>query len=886
MSALSALFLLAIHSPATGPTPVVTDLLCEYMKAPLSVETQTPRLSWITSTKEKGWKQTAYQILVATDPKLLEPGKADLWDSGKVTSDASVLIPYAGKSLNAKQACHWKVRVWDGTDKESSWSKPQTWEMGLLNPTDWGNSEWIGIDAKGNEAHPAPFLRKEFSVQGQVKRARLYASGLGYAELRLNGKKLGGASEREPGYTNFDKRVLYVTHDITTALKTGPNAIGAILGTGWYDVHDLATWRFEKAPWRGRPRLRLALTIDYTDGRTDTIASDPTWKATTGPILSDGVYSGEIYDARNEMPGWDTAGFNDQAWNPAALMPTPKGILAARPCPPIAATETFKAKQIVEPKPGVYVVDFGQNIAGHVRLKVKGPAGTRITLNYSEQIHSDGSVSRSQNMIYMNKTTPPQLFQTETYICSGRGTEQWEPIFSESGFRYVEVLGFPGKPTLASFEACLCNTAMESAGEFECSNELLNKIQKATRYSYLGNAQSIPTDCPQREKNGWTADAHLAAEQGLMNYQSAAFYTKWINDIADDQAENGGFSLIIPTGEWGSAANHPVWDSAMLILGDHMYQYGADAHVLANNYDHLRRYFDFLYAQAKDGVITFDSMGDWMPWSSETSNHLTSTAYLHEDARIVALAAKLNGDDANAKKYGDIATEIKEAFNRHFLLPAEIEKSSQTALSLPLAFGLVDGEKKQACIAALVKDVERQGHIDAGILGAKYVLRALSEEGRTDLAYKIATYTKQPGWGYWIGQDATTLWENWQGDMSLNHILFGDISNWFYQWIAGIGLDPQNPGFKHVLIRPQPVGDLTWAKASHDGPYGKIVSSWRRDGERFELDIEIPANTSATVRVPGNCSSPHGARLVGSETGYTVFEVGSGAYRFVSQLAK
>jgi alpha-L-rhamnosidase len=756
--------------------------------------------------------------------------------------------------------------------------------MGLLSEADWAGSQWIGGDSSLPEPAPAPFLRRPFEVHGKVARATLFASGLGYAELHLNGQKLGGNTERDPGYTNFDKRDLYVAHDVTSALRQGRNALGAILGTGWYDVHDLATWRFEQAPWRGRPRLRLVLNLDYADGHSEVVISDPSWKESTGPILTDGIYTGETYDARKEIPGWDKPGFDDRSWSGATVMPAPKGVLSALICPPIAITETIKAKKIIETRSGVYLVDFGQNLAGHVRLKVSGPAGSKITMRYSERVKPDGAIERSQIDVFMTKANPPQPFQTDTYICKGEGTEVWEQRFSYSGFRYAEVTGFPGKPTLDNFEARLAGTDFENAGTFECSNDLLNKIQQATRYSYRSNAQSIPTDCPQREKNGWTGDAQLAAEAGLMNFKSAPFYTKWLDDLDDGQFASGALTVIVPSGGWGGGATHPAWDSAFLIVAHDLYKYMGDTRALTAHYEGLKRYVDFLSAQSKEDVVPFDSLGDWLPWKTETSSQLTSTVFLYVDARIVAEAAGLQGRADDVQKYTALAERVKAAFAPHFLKPGTYDDATQTALSMAVYFGLVEQQEKQEALAALVRNVERQGHIDTGILGAKFILRALSEADRTDVAYKFVDHKEQPGWGWWILQGATTLWEDWKGESSLNHIMFGDVSNWFYQWIAGIGLDPDVPAFKHVLFHPKPVGDLTWAKATEDGPYGRIVSSWRRSGQAFYLEIEVPANSSATVYVPGTAMTPDGVQLVRQDKGSTVFEVGSGHYVFQSRL--
>ncbi|MBN9502068.1 MAG: family 78 glycoside hydrolase catalytic domain [Armatimonadetes bacterium] len=674
------------------------------------------------------------------------------------------------------------------------------------------------------------------------------------------------------------------SYDVTHQLKQGTNAIGAILGTGWFDTHDQATWNFDKAPWRGQPRMRLVLVLDYKDGRTEQVTSDGTWKTSAGPILVDGIYTGEVYDARKEIPGWDRAGYDDSSWSPAKVVEAPRGALSGMQCPPIIIGQSFKPKTISEPKPGVYILDFGQNFSGHVRLKVKGSAGDKVTMRYSERLDDTGMIQRKEIDVYMTKATPPQPFQTDVYILKGGALESWEQRFSYAGFRYVEVTGFPGKPTLENFEGRFAHTDLASAGEFECSHPLLNQIQHATKWAYLSNAQSIPTDCPQREKNGWTGDAHLACEAGLMNFRSAPFYTKWLDDYADDQKADGRFSLIIPSGGWGAGACHPSWDSAFAIIAEDLHEYLGDARLLEKHYDHLKRYVDYLEGQLKDDVIPFDSLGDWLPWETQTPSQLTSSAMVVVDAEIVSKAAKMLGKAEEAAKYSALATRVRTGIDRKFYEPATLDSLSQTALSVGLYFKLIDPAHRQAAFGALVRNVERQGHIDTGIIGAKFILRVLSEAGRTDLAYKIVARTEQPGWGWWMEQRATTLWEDWKGESSLNHIMFGDVSNWFMQWIAGIGLDPSSPAFKHILIRPQPVGDLTWAKAHHDSPYGRISSSWKKTHGAFHLEIEIPANTSATVTVPGKVAKAEGAILVRSEAEVTVFEVGSGKYVFDAKM--
>ncbi len=867
----------------------VSELRCEYLADPINVGVERPRLSWVDEAATRGWKQTAFQILVASSSSRLNEGKGDLWDSGRVASVESSQVEYGGSALSPREECFWKVRVWDQRGQVSGWSPVRRWEMGLGSGADWTGSEWIGIPGAAGD-HPAPFLRKELEVEGKVRRARIYACGVGYAEIYANGHLVAPGTERDPGYTNFDKRVLTVAYDVTRLIKPGQNVLGAVLGTGWYDVHDKATWNFDRATWRGRPRVRLVLAIDLVGGKTQIIDSDTSWKASTGPILRDGIYTGEVYDARKELTGWDRAGYRDSRWGLASDLGAPKGEMTARACPGVDIGETIRAKSIANPKPGVYLVDFGQNFAGHARIRLTAPAGTTVTMRYSERVGKDGIIDRAQIEQFMAKADPPQPFQTDTYICKGGGQEVWEQRFSYSGFRYMEVTGLPFKPSLSNFEGRFAHTDLESAGEFACSNELFNRIQRATRYSYLSNAQSIPTDCPQREKNGWTGDAQLAAEAGLMNFRSATFYTKWLDDLADTQSDNGLMTLIVPTGGWGSEMRHPAWDSAYPIVAYDLYLYSNDQRVLAKHYEKLSRYVYSLAGELKDGVLTFDSLGDWLPWSTETPSTFTSTVYLYADARIMEKTATLLGHREDAERFGELAERVKAGVERHFYEKGTYANGSQTALSMALYFDLAPAERRAATFAQLAKNVTDQGHIDTGILGAKYVLRVLSEGGRSDLAYRLVARKEQPGWGWWLEQGATTLWEDWKGESSLNHIMFGDVSNWFIQWVAGIGLDEAHPGFSNVNIHPQPVGDLTWASASYQSPHGLIVSSWRKDGMGFHLDVKVPANASATVTIPFE-----GAVLEGGQDGLlskrkganlTTFQIGSGCFSFLAKSSR
>jgi alpha-L-rhamnosidase len=935
-------------------------LRCEYRMNPLGIDEVRPRLSWrigeggqgsVFRVQEagdpgqtpdraynnslqptahslqsavpipRGIKQTAYQILVASNKERLERDEGDLWDSGKVESDQSLHIAYAGKPLTSRMQCFWKVRVWTPsllnpdprTLTPSSWSAPAYWTMGLLEPGAW-SAKWIGAPTDAM-VEPAPMFRKAFSVDRNIKSATLFISGLGYYEASLNGGKVGD-HVLDPKFTRYDRRVLYVTHDVSPQVRRGDNVIGVMLGNGWYNYHTANAWDFDSAPWRARPKLLLQLELEFTDGTRRTVVSDESWRYATGPIRFDGMLNGDVYDARLERAGWDAPGYDDSAWEAARVAEAPKGALSAQMTQPIRVTGVLKPVRITQPKPGVFLYDLGQNIAGTARLAVTGPAGAEVKLQYGELLHGDGTLNQGN----INSFCKTGECQTERYTLKGEGTEVWTSRFMYHGFQYVQVTGFPGEPALENLEALVMHTDVDSVGSFECSNALLNRIQQATRWSYVNNLHGHPTDCPNREKNGWTGDAHLAAETGLYNFDVPAMYTQWMLDFQDEQKPTGELPGIVPTGGWGYAwGNGPAWDSAYILIPWYLHQHHGDLRILARHYENMKRYVDYLTTRADNGIVSI-GLGDWCPAETVTPAKVTSTAYYYVDARIVARCAELLGRTDDAAKYTRLADSIRSAFNREFLdrNTKRYANGSQTALSCALYQGLVDPADREAVVAHLVAEVgRRNNHLDCGILGAKYLLHALSEHGRADLAYKVAAQTSFPSWGHWIEQGATTLWENWNGEGTHNHVMFGDVSAWFFNTLAGIRPDPAAPGFKRVIIKPAIVGDVTWVQCHHDSIHGRIVSNWKRDGASLTMEVTIPPNTTAEVHVPA-LSGAEGPALSGAEGpalsevegpakseadvtesgtpagkapgvkflrmeyGVAVFEVGSGRYQFES----
>ncbi len=879
-------------------------LRCEYLTDPIGIDVLQPRLSWQLVSNERGETQNGYQILVASDPEILDQDKGDLWDSGRVDSNHSIQVAYAGKPLHARSQCFWKVRVWDMNGKPSAYSRPAYWEIGLLQPMDWAGGQWIARTTDTN-SNPAPLFRKQFNVASEVKLARAYICGLGYYELYLNGQRIGDHL-LDPGFTRYDKRVLYNTYDVTAALKSGQNAIGVMLGNGWYNVHTRAVWDFDKAPWRAAPKLLMQLYIEFKDGSKFYTVTDDKWKTSTGAVLFDSIYGGEIYDARLEKTNWTTVNFNDSSWSPALAVEAPKGKLAAQMMPPIKLDKKIEPVKIVQVKPDVYVYDFGQNFAGFAELTIEGKAGKAVTMKYGERLAADGTVDQTIISEHIMKVDNGQQFQTDSYTLEGNGPEKWHARFSYYGFQYVEVHSeIP--LTLKNLTGCFIHSAVPEVGTFECSNEMFNKVWRNGRWSYLSNLQGIPTDCPHREKNGWTGDAHLACEQGLLNYDSTAVYAKWINDLGDEQRESGELPGIVPTAGWGYKwGNGPAWDSSFLLIPFYLWEYSGDTRVLTSHYEGLKRYVDYLTSKSKNGIVDL-GLNDWAQAKTTTSREITSTGYYYQDALIVAKAASLLGKDREAHKYEDLAGAIKDAFNKNFYNPATglygystnkfvTHDVSQTSMSCALYQGLVEKTNTTLVMSNLVNMIKRNDyHIDTGILGAKYILNTLSDNNRFSYAYAMANQHTQPSWGWWIDQGATTLWEQWNGNDSRNHIMYGDICAWFYKTIAGIGPDPTSPGFKHFIIKPHVASGMTWAKATHQCMYGLIASEWKHEGFNFSLKVTVPPNTTATIYVPSSnlkwvmengkpATKAVGVRNATVEDGYSAIEVDSGTYQFTCNL--
>jgi alpha-L-rhamnosidase len=895
-ASLIAAIALGTISPGIAQSALTTlRLRCEYLESPLGLDEEIPRLSWIVTSDQRGERQTAYQLLVASSSERLAADDGDLWNSGRVDSDQTNQVEYGGKPLASRQRAWWKVRAWDSDGQPSQWSEPASWEMGQLTPSDW-QAKWIGRNTSV-DPQPLPLVRREFMLNAGIKRARVYVCGLGYYELTINGKRIGD-HRLDPGYTRYDRRLLYVTYDVTDAIHQGENAIGVMLGNGWYNVQTAAAWDFDAAPWRAAPKLLLELHLEMADGSTQVVRTDEQWKTADGPIVFNSIYGGETYDARVEQPGWTQPDFDDAAWQAAEVVDAPKGKLTAQAMHPIKITQWIKPVSVSEPRPGVFVFDVGQNLAGFAELKVAGPAGTKVVMKYSELLDKEGLADQSNIGVHVWKKGKDQQFQTDTYVLKGDGEETWHARFDYHGFQYVEVTGSPEPLSVDNLRVAFMHSAVPEVGHFKCSNPLLNQIARNAKWSYLSNLHGIPTDCPHREKNGWTGDAHLACEVGLWNFDAVTHYEKWIHDLADEQQADGKLPGIVPTSGWGYHwGNGPAWDSAYVLIPDYLQLYCGDTRLREREYEGHKRYVDYLTRRSENGIVKI-GLGDWSPAKTKTPEAVTSTAYYYRDARIVAATARMLGRDDEARKYDDLADGIRDAFNRKFYSPAtgSYANGSQTALSCALYQGLVEPAHESLVVDNLLRDLDRtDGHIDTGILGAKYLLHALSDRGHADAAYRIAAQDTQPSWGWWIRQGATTLWEGWGSGASHNHIFYGDVVNWYYRTIAGINPDPAAPGFKHIIIKPQVVGDLTWAKATYDSVRGPISSQWSLNEGLLRLNVVVPTNTTATVYLPTIdattiCENGHPleqtpyVQLKGVENGRAVLEVGSGNFDFASTM--
>ncbi len=851
MSCIAIMAISNVHAQAGA-----ANLRCEHLTTPIGIDAAYPRLSWLVNDDRQGAVQTAYQVWVSKDSAALANGNADSWNSGK-TGNAQNLVTYAGSQLQPYTRYYWKVQLWDAAGKPLPETPVSWFETGLMEMTNWKGS-WISDGGDINKL-PAPYFRKKFALTGRIRSARAYIAAAGLYELYINGKRTGD-HRLDPMYTRFDRRNLYVSYDVTAQLQDGANCVGVVLGNGWYNHQSHAVWNFDRAPWRQRPTFCMDLRITYEDGTTQTIATDASWKQHAGPIIFNSIYTGEHYDSRLEMPGWSTADFIDSLWHSASLRSAPSRQIVSQAMTPIRNVEAITPVSMMRFSDTDYVFNLGRNMAGVTKVKLNGDSGTIVRLIHGERLYpanvaNASHVDQSNIDVYHRPKDQSDPFQTDIIILNGHEVE-FMPAFNYKGFQYVEVKS--SKPIhlqQQDLTAYFMHSDVLPAGNIQCSNPTIVKIWEATNNAYLSNLMGYPTDCPQREKNGWTGDGHFAVESGLFNFDGITVYEKWLADHRDEQQPNGVLPDIIPTGGWGyGTANGTDWTSTIAIIPWNLYLFYGDSKALSDNYNNIKAYVNYVDGISPNGLTTF-GRGDWVPVKSTSSLEYTSSVYFFVDADILAKAARLFGKTQDEARYNALAQKIRKAINDKYFDKKKCSYASgvQTELSMALQWKVVPEEYAARVAKNLAKRVAADGmHLDVGVLGAKAILNALSDNGQAETAYKLAARDTYPSWGWWIKNGATTLYENWNinatMDISLNHMMFGEIGAWLYKGLGGIKPDEQAPGFKNVLLSPHFVTGLDAFTASHNGPQGQIVTSWKRTGSKIAYQVIIPANTTAAIK--------------------------------------
>ena len=894
----------ALTPPLGAQTLRVEALRTEYQQNPIGLDVRVPRLSWRIQTERRGTMQRAYQLRVATDSTSLARGL--LWDSGKIASESSIFRPYGGPPARSATRYYWQVRVWDDAGRMSPWSAPGFWETGLLDRADW-RAQWITPDLSEDtsRANPSPILRREFTLAPGVASARLYVTSLGLNIVELNGQRASDILFR-PGWTSYDKRLQYDTYDVGALVHPGANAIGVTLGDGWYRGH--IGFADKRNNYGKRLGLLAQLVVRYGDGHTQVVSTDESWKASTGPIAMSDIYDGEVYDARLEKSGWSRAGYDDRSWRGVRTLGNVPASLVAPVGPPVRRMQELKPVRILHTPAGETVFDLGQNMVGWVRLRVSGPAGTTVRLRHAEVLDKAGDFYTANLR---------DAAQTVRYTLNGKGIELYEPHFSFQGFRYVAVDGFPGTPTLDAITGIVVYSDMAPTGSFETSNALVNRLQQNIVWGQRGNFLDIPTDCPQRdERLGWTGDAQVFSRTAAFNMDVSGFFAKWLADVAADQHADGAVPWVIPDvlGRTNPSFSASAgWSDAAVIVPWNVYQAYGDTSVLSRQYASMRAWVEYERAQAGEGFLWTKGFhfGDWLAFQTTradypgatTDKDLIATAYFAHSADLLARAASVLGRQDDARNYRALFERVRAAFQREYVTAtARLTSNTQTAYVLALDFDLLPDALRGGAAQRLAEDVRRMGHLTTGFLGTPALTRMLSENGYLTDAYKLLLNVDYPSWLYEVKQGATTVWERWDGQKpdstfeeasmnSFNHYAYGAVGDWMYRVVAGLNSDPAEPGYKHIIVRPQPGGGFTYASATLMTPYGEAASGWKIDGNSFRITVRVPANSHATVYLPGAkleevrergspLRSAAGVRQWKQVGDTVVLEAGSGNYEF------
>lgn len=847
-------------------SPIVLGLRCEYKVNPLGIDILQPRLSWIIQSADRGEVQTAYQIRVATEAASLQKNQNLVWDSGQVASAASIHVAYAGPALQSGTRYYWQVRIWDGEKKASSWSEAAWWEMGLLQSSDW-KASWIepGLEEDEKKSCPSPMLRRDFNVAGKVASARLYVTSKGLYEIELNGTKVGD-QVLTPGWTAYDSRIQYQTYDVAGLLKPGANAIGAMLGDGWY--RGFLAFQGQRNSYGKKLALCAQLRITYADGKEELVTTDAGWKAATGALLVSDIYNGETYDSRLEKKGWSQAGYAATDWKPVTVIATPRQALIAPEGPAVRKIKELKPVKIFKTPKGEQVVDMGQNMVGWIRLKANGPAGTRVSLVHFEVLDKDGNV-------YLANLRAAK--QTDEFTLNGSGEQVYEPRFTFHGFRYVQVKEYPGELTTDGLTGVVVCSDYPESGSFECSNPMINQLQHNIQWGQRGNFVDVPTDCPQRdERLGWTGDAQVFSRTACFNGDVAGFYTKWLKDLALDQKESGAVPHVIPnvlkkedpTANVASAG----WADAAVIVPWTVYLCYGDVRVLQQQYPSMKAWVDYMAKKAGSSYLwnTDFTFGDWLAYATNNSDYpgattdkdLVCQAYFARSTEVVLKTAELLGKKEDAAKYTELLRNIKKAFNDEFVTKTgRLASNTQTAYGMALGFNLLPEDLRAGAAKRLAADVRKFKHITTGFLGAPLMCQVLSDWGYWDEAFMLLNRKEYPSWLYPITRGATTIWERWdgirkngsfqdEGMNSFNHYAYGAIGEWLYREVAGIEIDDNQPGYRHIIFQPHPGGELNSVKAEVNSMYGPVASSWNIQNKTMTCVLTVPANTTAKAILP------------------------------------
>jgi len=963
-----AVILIVLISNLTIQGATVKNLRCEYLVNPIGVDTTTPRLSWEMISEKRGDLQKSYQVIVSSSSENLRKDLGDIWDTGKMESCQSIQVEYHGKPLISGITYYWKVHIWDMNGVASEWSKQAFWSMGLLSKADWSKAQWIAFkdedqwkkewkNHKSSELDklkpmewpntswpwltgkdstifplyempnpkydPSPLFRKEFPVTKKVKSAHLYICGLGYYEAFLNGKKVGDHM-LDPAWTNYEQRSFYVTYDVTKQIRQDENAIGVMLGRGQYNPLCNDIWGLSKSAWVDQPKLIAKLQIEYTDDTNSMVITNKTWKTSGGPIVYDDTRQGELYDARLEQKGWNSTGFNQNNWKNATVVSW-NARLESQMMPPIRCFSPLPPVKTFKKDNKKTVYDIGRNIAGWARVTVRGKSGARVLVEYcetpsdSELVHNlppsrfKYNIKDKDYASFYDKGV--NVRQQNGYILNGKGEETFECHFSYKGFQFIRITTEDGVD-VDKVEGIPVHTDVEIAGNFSCSNPLINQIQANSVNSLLNNYQSIATDCPHREKQGWTADNYISAEAAMFNFNMATFSSKWITDLAGTQSDVGGLGSVAPSTNYDINAS-TVWPAAIVFIPWNLYSFYDDMRVMGKNYQVMTRFAksSLLRQDKRKPEIINDVLADWLapivPLTDTARNNtmappegmtLYGTASQYLIVSRLYEISKILGKPVEAQEMNDWDKRIAINFNHEFFnsetsiyhgdKPAEYRQSANI---IPLEYGLVEQDKKEQVLNNLIQDIHaKDDHLNTGFLGTSALMNFLPETN-PELAYQIVTQKSYPGWGYMVEQEANSMWEGWDGYDSRNHTPFCLISAYFYKYLAGIQIDKSSPGFKHFIINPSIVGDLTFVNTWHDCMYGRIKSNWKRENGKLTMEVSIPANTTATVYIPAKLVSEvtesgksvnidSGVEFSGIENGKAVFKVRSGNYMFQTNM--